>query len=252
MDTMRKPVFVIAFLIGLAIVSVEIGAHWFPKGDSGTSDSIVAQLARIDPALVADMNSVPSQQLKGQTPPGVGIPDLALLDGLLLFGVGVIGAPFLLTDRVIGRIQGLLTLIVSLLMLIFSVIAIFTALAKVLLMIGLFVAAPFGTIAYMAKWGFFDKGGAAALLSMLLLLKLVFAGCLVLAHQCFLQNKGLVLMLITSLVANLIVSFLHGLVPRFLMSITDGIAGIVVLILVAIWAIVLLIGSIIAVRKAVA
>ena len=40
-----------------------------------------------------------------------------------------------------------------------------------------------------------------AALSLLMTLKLVFAVCLVLAHQRFLQNKGLVLIIITSFVA---------------------------------------------------
>jgi hypothetical protein len=50
-----------------------------------------------------------------------------------------------------------------------------------------------------------------------------------------LQNKGLVLIIVCSLLANLSVSFLHGLVPSVLVSITDGIAGIILLILAAIW-----------------
>jgi hypothetical protein len=34
-----------------------------------------------------------------------------------------------------------------------------------------------------------------------------------LAHQRFVQNKGIVLLILTSLTANIIVSFLHTLVP---------------------------------------
>lgn len=177
---------------------------------------------------------------------------MSVLDGLMLLSVCLMGVSFLLTDRLIGRVQGVITLVVSLVSLIFAVVNIITTLFKVLLMIALFAAVPFGTIAYMAKWGFFDRVGATALLGVLLVLKLAFAGCLVLSHQRFLQNKGLVLMIITSLLANFIVSFLQGMVPVFLVSITDGIAGIVVLILAAIWAIVLLVGAIIAVIKAIA
>ena len=54
----------------------------------------------------------------------------------------------------------------------------------------------------------------------------------------------------TSFLANLIVSFLHGLVPFPLVSITDAVAGIIVGILALIWAIVILIGSINAVIQA--
>jgi MFS superfamily sulfate permease-like transporter len=49
-------------------------------------------------------------------------------------------------------------------------------------------------------------------------LKIPFGVCLVLAQQRFRQNKGLVLMVLTFFVATAIVSFLHGLVPGFLVS----------------------------------
>jgi hypothetical protein len=81
-------------------------------------------------------------------------------------------------------------------------------------------------------------------------LKLAFAVVLLLAHQRFLQNKGLVLIILTSLLANVILSFLHGIVPRLLVSITDAIGAIVVGILAAVWALIFLIGSIPAIVKA--
>ena len=67
---------------------------------------------------------------------------------------------------------------------------------------------------------------------------------MVLAHQRFLQNLGLVLIIIGALVANLIVSFLHALVPGFLVSISDAVAGIVVGMAGAILALLLLIAAI--------
>jgi hypothetical protein len=124
------------------------------------------------------------------------------------------------------------------------------AIAEVITMVALFFAFPFGTIAYLAIWGFFPRGGAAALLSSLMFLKLVCAGALVAAHQRFLQNKGLILLMLTSLVATLVVAFLHGLVPGILVSITDGIGAIIVSIVAIIWAVILLIGSVPAVVKA--
>jgi hypothetical protein len=85
-----------------------------------------------------------------------------------------------------------------------------------------------------------------------MMLKLAFAACLILAHQRFIQNKGLVLIILTSLAANIIVSFLHAIVPALLVSITDAIATIIVFVLVVLWAAFFLIGSIVAVAKAVA
>jgi VanZ family protein len=83
-------------------------------------------------------------------------------------------------------------------------------------------------------------------------LKLFFAGFMVFAHQRFLQNKGLVLLTLSSFAATIIISFLHGFVPGFLASITDAIAGIVVAIIAVIWAIFFLVGSIISIVKAIA
>ncbi len=183
-------------------------------------------------------------------PPGLAIRYMALLDGILLFTVGLMGLSLLITQRIHARVQGCLTLIFALVLLILSIVLIVLAIAAVILMITLFLSAPFGTLAYLAIYGFFNTGGAAAILALLLVLKLGFCGCLVIAQQRFLQNKGLVLMILTSLLANVLIAFLHNLVPGFLVSITDGIAAIVVGILAAIWLIVLLISSLPAIAKA--
>jgi hypothetical protein len=113
-------------------------------------------------------------------------------------------------------------------------------------MIGLFFAIPFGTIAYLATWGNFPRTAAAVILSLLMLLKIVATICLPIAHQRYLKDIGLILMVLTSFVATIVVSFLHGLVPGPLVSITDALAAIIVGIIALIWAIVVLIGSIIA------
>jgi len=253
MDKLRKPFFLAAVILIALTVSLEVGSRWLVKGQAVSSAVRSHALQSIPGIDNVDTNSYSAQvtQLNGQKPPGHGIPDMSLLDGLILFTVALIGAPFFIGDRIQGRLQGIITLIVAIVILLTGIMLVFARLFEVLLMLGLFVAAPFGTIAYIAKWGFFDRGGAQAALGLLMLLKLGFGVCLVLAHQRFLQNKGLVLILITSLVANLVVSFLHGLVPGFLVSITDGVAAIIVLILALIWAVFLLVGSIISVIKAI-
>ena len=133
-----------------------------------------------------------------------------------------------------------------------SITGIFLTFALLILMIALFTAFPFGTIVYLIIFGFFDRTGANVTLSLLMMLKLGFAACLILAHQRFIQNKGLVLIVLTSLAANIIISFSHAIVPVPLVSITDGIAAIVVFVLVVLWAAFFLVGSIVAVTKAVA
>jgi len=220
LDALRKPLFVVALiLVGVALL-VEIG--------SGLVKSIAS--AKI----------------------GLGIPYSPLLDGLLLFAVLLMGLGLLVPERVTGRKQGILTLVVSAVLGILSFILILAAVATLVEMVTLLVAVPFGTIAYLIAFGSFDRSGAAIALSLIMTLKLVFAGCLVLAHQRFLENRGLVVLILTSLLATLIISFLHGMVPAFLVSITDAITAIAVGVLALLWAVWFFIRSIPAVVRAAA
>jgi hypothetical protein len=182
---------------------------------------------------------------------GFGVPSIAMLDSLVILTVALMGTSLLLPERVQGRVQGLVTLIVSLLVLLAALALLFAAIAAVSLMLGLLLAPIFGTLAYFGLFGSFDRASAAAVLSLVMLLKLGFAVCLVLAQQRFLENKGLVLLIATSLLAVLLVSFLHGIVPGFLASITDLVGAIIVAILTLIWAIVFVFGSLISVVKAI-
>ncbi len=227
MDSLRKPLFIISVILLTLVVLIELGSGFLIDAE-GTQ--------------AAKYADVPS--------PGFGIPYLAILDGLVLFTVGIITAPLIIPARIVGRIQGVITFIFSLLMLIGSIAMIMIAIGLLVLMVSLVMAVPFGTFIYLAKFADFDTGAAAATLSLIMSLKLGFAGFLVFSHQRFLQNKGLILIVLTSFIATIILSFLHGLVPGFLVSITDDIGAIVVAILAAIWALVYLIGSIPAIIKA--
>jgi hypothetical protein len=191
---------------------------------------------------------VPAQ---ASTPPGYAIGYLALVDGVLLFTVALMGAGLILPSRLHGRVQGPATLVFSILLLLTAIGLLVLAIARLILMVTLFLAIPFGTIAYLIIWGSFPRGQAAVLLSLLMLLKFVFAGALLLAQQRFLQNKGLIALTLTSLIANVLTAFLHGLVPLVLVSILDVVAAIVLAIAGIVWALVLLVGSIPAIVKAV-
>jgi hypothetical protein len=257
-DKLRMPLFLIALVLIVAVVLVEAGSSHFltsaGPNPSAVPDAAFDQLFRDNPdqaAAIREDFRRPFQAQTAEAPPGTAIPYLVMLDGLLLFGVLIMAGSFVLSDRVQGRLQGIVTLIVSILILILAFFRIFKTLIELMIMVSLFVSVPFGTIAYLAIWGDFDRSTAMGLLSLLMLLKLLFVGFLVFAHQRFLQNKGLVLLIITSLVANLIVAFLIALVPTILDSITDAIGGIIVAVLALIWAIFFLIGSIISVIKAI-
>src|SRR5262249_50678983 len=182
---------------------------------------------------------------------GKAIPAMALLDGLVFYATLIIGIALLIPERVQSKVQGIVTLVFSFVLFLTCIKVVFVDLGLLIVMVSLLMAAPFGTIAYFAIWGNFDVGGAAAALSILMTLKIAFAVCLVLAQQRFLQNKGLVLIIVTSLVCNLIIAFLHGFVPRPLVSITDCLGGLLIGIVAAVWCLVYLIGGIISVIKVV-
>jgi hypothetical protein len=179
--------------------------------------------------------------------PGIGIPYLALVDGVLLFTIGYWGlaAGKIIPAPIFGMIGGIASFIVMLLLFLASIALIFVALLLLTMMVTLFLSAPFGTIAYFAAFADFDVGPARVTLGFLMLLKIALVIFLVLAQQTFLANKTFVVLLATSLLANVIVSFLHGLMPSFLVSILDAVAAIVVGVLAAIWALIKLIGSIV-------
>jgi hypothetical protein len=183
-------------------------------------------------------------------PPGLGIFSMALVDGMVFLTVALIGLSLIIGRNLEGRVQGCATLIASILVILGGIVFIFKAFGLLLLMVGLLLSFPFGTAVYVAIWGFFNRDGAAALLSLLMLLKIAFAACLVLAEQRFLQAKGLVVLVILSLVVNIVVGFLQALPPGVLVSITDAIAAIVVGIVGVIVAIVFLVFAVIGIVKA--
>lgn len=232
MNELRKPFLLVAIILFALVVLVELGSSLI-IGGGPAEDAITSQ---------EDMAITVTGEV--DEPPGRAITYLALVDGILLYTVVLIGLSLLVPEKLLARAQGVLTLIGSIILIIVGIILVIIAFIELLVMVSLFFAFPFGTAAYLGLWGFFPRGDAAVLLSLLMFLKL--AGCvfLVLAQQRFLQMKGLVLLVLTSLVCNIIVAFLHGLVPIILVSIFDNIAALVVGIIAIIWAIVLLVLSI--------
>jgi hypothetical protein len=249
MDKLRKPFFIVSLACLVLAVLVEVGAPVLLPTKAPDRQALQAAIRDEGAQDDVDINQVLQVQQDNPPTPGLGVPYLALLDGLLLLTLALMGASLIIPERVHGRVQGLVTLIGAVVALLAGLAMLFAAIGLLLLMVGLFTAVPFGTIAYLAVWGFFNRGGAAGTLGLLMMLKVVAAVCLVLAHQRFLQNKGLVLLILTSLLANAIVSFLHGLVPIVLVSITDALGAIVVSVLALIWAVVLAIGALVSIVK---
>jgi hypothetical protein len=224
LDSMRKPFLIVSLIAIFLAVFVELGS-----------------MAMLGPHTAS--------ATFGVAPTGKAIPAMAFLDGLIFYATLIITIALLIPERVQSKVQGIATLVFSLLLALGCIVVVFVDLALLILMVSLLLSIPFGTMVYLAIWESFDTQGAAVALSLLMTLKIVFVVCLVLAHQRFLQNKGLVLIILTSLVSNLIIAFLHGLVPGFLVSITDDLAAIIICVLAIIWAVVYLIGGIVSVIK---
>jgi hypothetical protein len=254
MDTLRKPIFFLALALIAIAVLTEIGIAVVPlnggagPGTTVLSGDLLTEYMRMSPEQRNEVNALGGSQDRA---PGIGILYMALLDAVVLFTIGLMGISLIIPEGIQGRLQGCASCIFAVLLILGSLLLCFLGLQLVTLMVSLLLSFPFGTIAYMVIYGHFDRNAAAVILGLLMMLKLGFAVCLLLAHQRFLQNKGLVLLVATSLLANVILGFLHGFVPRFLVSITDGIGGIIMAILAIIWAIFLVVGAIIAIVRAV-
>ncbi len=219
MDKIRKPFLIAALVLSILVLMIELGAA----------------LATV---------------FAPKEPPGIGIPYLAMVDAILVFTLAHMTISLVVPERVVGRVQGCFTLVTGCLILLAAIVAIFAAITLVLLMIGL-IMSFFGAIIYLAVWGDFPRDAAAVILALLLLLKLVMAVCLVLAHQRFLTLFGLIGLVITSLVLNIVIAFLHDLPPGFLVSVTDAVAAIIVAILAIIWSILLIVGGVMGILAAI-
>jgi hypothetical protein len=222
-----------------------------PAPDELRKAPLLVALALMILAVLVELGSAAFMHGAGAgKPPGYGIPYLALVDGILAYSLGLMVLALVLDPNVQAKLQGIVTLILSFLLALGSLALILVAFVKLMIMVALFFAPPFGTAAYLVVWGDFPKSAAAIVLSLILLLKIGATICLPLAQQRFLKLKSLILLVATSFLATIVVSFLHGFVPGPLVSITDALAAIVVGILALIWAVVILVGSINAVVQA--
>ena len=244
-EAIRKPFFIAAVVVFALAVLAEIGMSLLLGGTA---------VEPVSPGDAAKLGVPLDVFLKTQKadpePPGAGIGFLAFLDGLLLFTVVMLGLSLMIELRLYGRIQGIVTLIVTFLWVVAAFFAAMLAMAKLFLMFGLFVAAPFGTLAYLALWGSFPTGQAAAILGLLLLLKTVFAVLLILSQPKFLKVTGLVVLLVVSVLLQLVLGLIHGFLPGPLVSIGDQFWALVTVIVALVWALIMLILSIPAIINA--
>ncbi len=244
-EAIRKPFFIAAVVVFAVAVLAEIGMSLL-LGGTAVEPVSPGEAAKLGIPLDVFLNT----QKADADPPGAGIGFLAFLDGLLLFTVVMLGLSLMMELRLYGRIQGIVTLVVTFLWVVAAFFAAMLAMAKLFLMFGLFVAAPFGTLAYLALWGSFPTGQAAAILGLLLLLKAVFVVLLILSQPKFLKVTGLVVLVVVSVLLQLVLGLIHGFLPGPLVSIGDQFWALVTVIVALVWALVMLIVSIPAIINA--
>ena len=256
MGRLRTPFLIIAAIAAVLALLTEMGG-----GLSGTGD-ILSQLGgawdSMRGGFEVDKSQYEVSGFKGLESllrtdpgdvPGYAIPALTLLDYLLVFTLALMTLPLVVNMRVMGVCQGPATIVVAILVLIFSFITLLTAIVKLIIMITMLLALPFGTILYMILFADFDTSKSAIIITTAFYLKCACGICLILAHEQFLKNTGFWILLATTIVAGIITSVLHNFPPTFIVSITDAIAAIVSAVLSLVWCVVLLIGGIIAVVK---
>ena len=260
MERIRAPFLVLAVIFMIAAVLTEMGGtalvNSTPIGAIlralPTPPTISAGDLLENSALVGDAAStVDREKIKNayDEPPGYGVPYLVVLDTIFAFTLASMASGLIIPQSVQAQGQGYVTCLVALATLFGGIVMIFTALAALITMIALLLAIPFGTIIYLIVYGSFDTSTANAILAFVMGLKILSIICILLAHQGFIQRIGLLLLVLSSLVVNIIVTFLLGFPPGFLVSIADAIAGIVVALCGVIWSIPLLIAAIIAMIK---
>lgn len=239
----RTPFFVALALLSFAFL-LEVGGGFLVTPDD-PDDSVLRELLREEIEDDADREAALAEAgaLARDRPPGYGIRSLALIDGLLLLSLGLLALAMFVPHDVHGRLVGAVSLAGGFVVAVLAVLLLVAALTSVTLMIALLLSSPFGTITYVARYGFFDRGTAGTLLGLALLAKIGFVAFAVSAYPRFLREKGLLALTATSFGTLLLVSFLHGLVPRVLVSILDAVAAIVVAIVAIVWAVVLMVGS---------
>jgi len=214
---------------------------------------IVAALALFVTAFAIEAGSRPwiaAIAPKDASRPGLGIPSLAALDVLVLLSLVVltlvvVGVP----ARVVGRVQGIAAVIVSFLGCLGSLALLMITIGLLLLMVGLLVAVPFGTAVYLAVWGHFPRSAAAGTIGFIMLLKLVATFSLFLGSAQIFKSKLTVLLLACSIGLTFLLTFLHGIPPRALASITDAIGAIITFIVAIVWALIFLVSGIISIVR---
>jgi hypothetical protein len=242
-ERLNRPLFLVALASLAVAVAVEIASTALipPAGSDQGAIGDVLDSQELSSGEIED--AVGQIEAGGSRDAGVALPLLALLDGLLLVTMLGLGLAFVVPHRILARVVAPANLVVSIATIVTGVTMFAATLALLFLMLGLFLAFPFGTVAYLARWGSFPRAEVEVASGIVLGLKLAFCGFALAASPRLLGQKALVALVATSFVTQLVVAFLHGLAPLPLVSILDAVAGLVVVVVAVAWAVVIATGS---------
>jgi hypothetical protein len=213
--------FSIATVLFVAAFSVAIGSRWFSGAEAAPQRDVAVSAERIGEA----------------DNPGLAIPALALVDGLLLVSLALMALGEA-HPATVARVGGPTVLVAGVVVIVLGIVMATAALVQLTFMLGLLATPLFGQAMYMALFGDFPRGTANATLALLMALRIGGGVALVLWSRSVLQAKGMLLLLLSALLAGVVVSFLLGMVPRVLASVTDAIAAIVVCVIAIVWGVV--------------
>ncbi len=251
-DSLRRPFLAAAVLVVLVAFLACLGSSLVTKPPP-FADRVQQTLSSPQTKTLLDRFDISSDDArdslngtKPDNPPGLGIPALALVEGLLLLVLVITAAPLLIGERSTGLLTGAVSIIGGLVVLLAGIATAIVSFTALMLMVALLLSVPFGTLAYLAIFGSFDTSGAAVFTSLVLGLTLACLVLLMFAQQRFLKGKGLMLLIATAALLTFVTALLHSLVPGFLVSITDAVAALVTAIVSAVWALLVVIWGIVA------
>ena len=144
MNELRKPFLLVAIVLIALVVLVELGSSLI-LGGAPAGDALEGQALELEVEVDGASNV--------EEPPGRAITYMAMVDGILLYTVLLIGLSLIIPEKVQARAQGVTTLIGSIILIIVGIILLIIAFIELLVMVSLLFAVPFGTIAYLALWG---------------------------------------------------------------------------------------------------
>lgn len=251
----RKLFVFVALALMVIVVALEVGMPSIlpaqvPKAAGDFDWAAIEESAGdlLPPEVLVLMRSNSDAKKALATPDKQHLPwavrSLAFVDAVTLLTILLIAASQFVPAATMAKVQGAITLLFAILLLVAAVVFVIPVIAQLYVMLGLLFAVPFGTLIYVFTYGSFDRGSAMMLLPWLFSMKVAFGISLVVNSERYLENAGLVLAVLSTMLASIVVSLLYGLVPGILLSVADAIAAILIVALAVVWIIALAAGAI--------